>query len=402
MRKLLPAFLSLCALLPGCRGHKHQTTWQQPEGFDTSGRNFTAKMRSVVYPYSVVAGGVESREDIDESIRRDPIVAEHYAGIDKNRMEVVNLRNDTSAYVSFRKNGAIYWTSKKVHVPQGERVLSDGTNCIRARCGNRISWKPRGPVLQNESEEPSSAQFNTPELRGQSLDEAPIPPVIAPELANWVVPNPITAAFAGAVGGTAGPRPMPAPGAGAAGGAGGGGGAGSTGEVAPLQATGDGWPTGERLLGVLISPVQPAGPLAVTSAATALTTPPYVRETLITASAGSVQPITATLIPGTPIPSISIGQPVTVPVISTLLPQQPPSALTPPVTTNPPGPGSDTPTVPGTPTLFDHPDSPGTRETERASEVPEPSTIVLLIVGGALIKVVLSDKTDGGMCRKTG
>ena len=45
-------------------------------------------------------------------------------------------------FVSYRLQNAIYWTSRRIHLPEGEPVLVDGKNMIRARCGNRIAFEP--------------------------------------------------------------------------------------------------------------------------------------------------------------------------------------------------------------------------------------------------------------------
>lgn len=125
-----------------------------------------------MYPYSVVAGGIATKGDAAEAIARDPAVARHYSELNVRLLEAKQLQRDTQTYVSFRKHGRIFWTSRKVHLAAGERILSDGFNCVRGRCGNRISTTPRTPVLADVSEEPTSAELNTPAVRSQSVDEA--------------------------------------------------------------------------------------------------------------------------------------------------------------------------------------------------------------------------------------
>jgi hypothetical protein len=51
------------------------------------------------------------------------------------------------AYVSYRVDGkGIYWSSKPELIMAGEEVITDGTNFIRVRCGNMISYAPQSPA----------------------------------------------------------------------------------------------------------------------------------------------------------------------------------------------------------------------------------------------------------------
>lgn len=180
MTSLRIATLAALVLIVGCRDWRPiRPSW--PDRGQTGLRTLGLR-RSVVYPYSVIAGGVESKADVRDAVGRDPQVARHYDDVSLGSLEPEHLKSDTLAYVSFRKNGQIYWTSKPVLLAKGERILSDGRNCVRGRCGNRISSKPRSPVLPKEFREPDSAMLNTPEVRGQSIDEAALPPVFATRL----------------------------------------------------------------------------------------------------------------------------------------------------------------------------------------------------------------------------
>jgi hypothetical protein len=55
--------------------------------------------------------------------------------------------------VSYRKGDQVYWTAKKVMLAQGETLLSDGSNEMRARCANRISDVAQFPV---EAQDPGA------------------------------------------------------------------------------------------------------------------------------------------------------------------------------------------------------------------------------------------------------
>lgn len=121
-----------------------------------------------VYPYSVVPGGVFSREEAARAAAADVIVSAHYAGFNLGRARAVRLQRDWTAHVSYRINNAVYWTRRPLLLRRGELVLTDGGSYIRARCGNRIAEKGGSPTAENE---PPAAELNVPE-----------PPVFPPEM----------------------------------------------------------------------------------------------------------------------------------------------------------------------------------------------------------------------------
>lgn len=112
-----------------------------------------------VYPYSVIRGGVRDRDELEYEIRRDPVVAEHYAGFDTSRARIVRVRDEKLVHVSYRIGNRIFWTAKKVKLAQGEALVSDGKQLARARCGNRVSVDPQQPTF---AAEPAPEVFITP------------------------------------------------------------------------------------------------------------------------------------------------------------------------------------------------------------------------------------------------
>jgi hypothetical protein len=115
-----------------------------------------------IYPFSIIPGGVASREDVLRAMRSDKVVADHYAGFAADKAQVQTVPAARAVYVSYRKGDQVFWTKHKVMLAEGETVLSDGTNLIRGRCGNRISDTPRLPV---EAHGPS------PEVLDSSTEE---------------------------------------------------------------------------------------------------------------------------------------------------------------------------------------------------------------------------------------
>lgn len=123
-----------------------------------------------VYPYSVVPGGVFSRQEAARAAARDRVVAAHYAGFDLRRARPARLERDWDAHVSYRIRDAVYWTRRPLRLRRGELVLTDGGSYIRARCGNRIAEKGLSPTT---AEEPPAGVLDMPE-----------PPAFAPLAAD--------------------------------------------------------------------------------------------------------------------------------------------------------------------------------------------------------------------------
>lgn len=109
------------------------------------------------YPYSIIPGGVGSREDIAQRVKTDRVVANHYATFDIKKAHTVTVTKPRAVHVSYRKGDKVYWTAKKMMLAQGETLLSDGTNEIRGRCGNRISDTAMLPVAMGE---PTAAELD--------------------------------------------------------------------------------------------------------------------------------------------------------------------------------------------------------------------------------------------------
>ncbi|MGC8759049.1 MAG: hypothetical protein ACP5VC_03735 [Bryobacteraceae bacterium] len=125
----------------------------------------------LVYPYSVVPGGVASPEEVAEAMLRDPVVARHYAGFDLKRARVETLRQPRLAYVSYRIKDRVFFTRKPVRLYAGEQVITDGKTTIRARCGNKVEEAPQAAV---SPEEPAEEVLNAPKLEPEKAKEAPL------------------------------------------------------------------------------------------------------------------------------------------------------------------------------------------------------------------------------------
>lgn len=110
----------------------------------------------LVYPYSVVPGGIEESGEITGILGRDPVVEEHYRGFQTSRARTVVLDEPRMVYVSYRVKDTIYWTRNRVQLKKGEKIITDGKELIRARCGNRISDAPMAPIALTDPPEVSA------------------------------------------------------------------------------------------------------------------------------------------------------------------------------------------------------------------------------------------------------
>ncbi len=115
--------------------------------------------RRLVYPYSVIPGGARSSQELKEAISKDRVVAEHYASFQRDRARVVELPAEKAVYVSYRVGNEVFWTKNKIRLIKGEKLITDGENYARVRCGNRVSETPQP---KTSAKEPSPKVLETP------------------------------------------------------------------------------------------------------------------------------------------------------------------------------------------------------------------------------------------------
>jgi hypothetical protein len=114
----------------------------------------------VVYPYSVIPGGVKSVEELKNAIAKDPVVSAHYAVFHLSRARIIRLDRERSLHVSYRIGNHIYWTKRKLKLAKGETLITDGVHTARTRCGNLISGTMLPPVFPSE---PAVREMDTPQ-----------------------------------------------------------------------------------------------------------------------------------------------------------------------------------------------------------------------------------------------
>lgn len=131
------------------------------------------------YPYSVIPGGAYSPAELRFSVRHDRVVKNHYADFNIDSARLVKLTEDRFQYVSYRLKNQVYWTRKKLRIPKGEVLLTDGSHFARTRCGNRLSSTPNSNTAPEQPSERmlSLPPFSPPQLKKGEVTLASAPPV---------------------------------------------------------------------------------------------------------------------------------------------------------------------------------------------------------------------------------
>jgi hypothetical protein len=133
-----------------------------PQAGAVQGRN-----RRLVYPYSVIPGGVSSADELREAAAHDETVAAHYAGFDYQRARVIEVDRPQLVYLSYRRGGQIHWTSKQASLHKGEKLITDGKITARTRCGNQVSVLPQA---NTSPEEPLIAELDRPDAVASGIE----------------------------------------------------------------------------------------------------------------------------------------------------------------------------------------------------------------------------------------
>ncbi len=166
----------------------------------------SGKSPPIVYPYSVVVGGVRDTKELRSVMAKDPVVASHYSDFNVSRSRIIKLKSEKLAFVSYRIGNEVFWTRKKLRLAKGEKLITDGVNSARMRCGNRIS---EAPHLETSPAEPSSEVLDTP-LQAFTATPTPAPLAGARGSSPSVVVPPILVVPGGSPDRPA-PTPVPEP-----------------------------------------------------------------------------------------------------------------------------------------------------------------------------------------------
>ena len=135
----------------------HELTWPIIlTSIGEVGPSFDYRAARKIHPYSVVPGGLLTIAEVENSIAADPVVARHYRDIHMENLLLRRTAAPMDVFVSYRFQNAIYWTSRKIHLPKGELLLVDGNKMLRAGCGNRVVFElpPESPSREPPPIEP--------------------------------------------------------------------------------------------------------------------------------------------------------------------------------------------------------------------------------------------------------
>ena len=141
-----------------------------------------ARNRRLLYPYSVVPGGVRSADELQSASAHDPVVAEHYNGFDYKHARLVEVSQPKLVYLSYRRGDHIYWTRKQASLRVGEKLLTDGHTTARTRCGNQVSVLPQ---TETSPQEPTIAELDRPDAVASGREEL-FPSNLSTDLLPWI------------------------------------------------------------------------------------------------------------------------------------------------------------------------------------------------------------------------
>ncbi len=158
------------------------------------------RVDGVVYPYSVIRGGVANPAELKHIMEYDPVVSRHFRGFDDRRARLVQLAAEQAMYVSYRIGDRVYWTRRKVKLHQGETLITDGKIVARTRCGNRVASVPLdtgSPLEPSPDELEGTIPLRDPVPTPPALATAnsapePSPPAVTPAASKkggwWFIP----------------------------------------------------------------------------------------------------------------------------------------------------------------------------------------------------------------------
>jgi hypothetical protein len=115
--------------------------------------------RKVIYPYSIIPGGVQSIDELRSAIARDPVVSTQYAAFRMEYARILRLDRELKMHVSYRRGDKVYWTEREIKLAKGEIIITDGSETALARCGNLVAEAVEAPASPNE---PTEHELNTP------------------------------------------------------------------------------------------------------------------------------------------------------------------------------------------------------------------------------------------------
>ena len=117
--------------------------------------------RRVVYPYSLIPGGIHSVEELKNAIANDAVVSAEYASFRVAHARIIRLDRERTMHVSYRLGDRVYWTKRELKLAKGETLITDGDLTARTKCGNMIA-ETLMALSQVSANEPTAQALDTP------------------------------------------------------------------------------------------------------------------------------------------------------------------------------------------------------------------------------------------------
>jgi hypothetical protein len=121
---------------------------------------------------------VVSLEDFSQIVLQDPRLRAYYGDFNWEKARLVTLAQPQLVYVSYQKHGAIARTRKKLRLPQGDTLITDGVITARTYCCNEIFEVVEAPSLHTaEAVSPPTPQslLTTPPGGSPAILSPPAP-----------------------------------------------------------------------------------------------------------------------------------------------------------------------------------------------------------------------------------
>ena len=105
----------------------------------------TAKVLHPILNYSLIPGGISTLAEFRAAVAANSVLRARFADFNWDAAYITRTQNPMYVFVSFVKNGHLFWTHKPMLIPAGEAIITDGVHTILMRCGNEIAWTPQTP-----------------------------------------------------------------------------------------------------------------------------------------------------------------------------------------------------------------------------------------------------------------
>ena len=136
----------------------------------------TASFSHPVLNYSLIPGGISTLAEFRAAIAANSILRARFADFNWDAAYITRTQNPMYVFVSFVKDGHLFWTKKPMLIPAGEAIITDGVHTILMRCGNEIAWTPQTP-----EQDINTSLLATPEvpsfdisMLGPPIEETPV------------------------------------------------------------------------------------------------------------------------------------------------------------------------------------------------------------------------------------